>query len=107
MRRMCRTLVEISPKCILRYKLATSTLEDLAEGHFHTVIGDEQLDPKQVKRVILCSGKVYYHLLEERMAREIDKDRKSTRLNSSHVAISYAVFCLKKKTITRQVMSTV
>src|SRR5437870_10667377 len=27
-------------------------------------------------------------------------DRKSTRLNSSHVAISYAVFCLKKKTIT-------
>src|SRR5690625_5869926 len=30
----------------------------------------------------------------------ITKDRKSTRLNSSHVAISYAVFCLKKKTIT-------
>src|SRR5690625_5816775 len=28
------------------------------------------------------------------------KDRKSTRLNSSHVAISYAVFCLKKKTLT-------
>src|SRR5437870_9411973 len=28
---------------------------------------------------------------------EIDQDRKSTRLNSSHVAISYAVFCLKKK----------
>src|SRR5437660_5105896 len=36
-----------------------------------------------------------------RMMREIvdhqDADRKSTRLNSSHVAISYAVFCLKKK----------
>src|SRR5690625_6299762 len=30
-----------------------------------------------------------------------DADRKSTRLNSSHVAISYAVFCLKKKTTTR------
>src|SRR5207253_4514859 len=29
-------------------------------------------------------------------------DRKSTRLNSSHVAISYAVFCLKKKTTQRQ-----
>src|SRR5690625_6573711 len=27
----------------------------------------------------------------------VDEDRKSTRLNSSHVAISYAVFCLKKK----------
>src|SRR2546426_7091871 len=29
----------------------------------------------------------------------IDKDRKSTRLNSSHLVISYAVFCLKKKTV--------
>src|SRR5690625_6936723 len=34
-------------------------------------------------------------------------DRKSTRLNSSHVAISYAVFCLKKKTMDRQLLSTV
>src|SRR5436309_12312457 len=30
-----------------------------------------------------------------------NKDRKSTRLNSSHVKISYAVFCLKKKRLTR------
>src|SRR5207249_9108531 len=29
--------------------------------------------------------------------RPLDEDRKSTRLNSSHVSISYAVFCLKKK----------
>src|SRR5690625_6687846 len=32
-------------------------------------------------------------------ALRVFKDRKSTRLNSSHVAISYAVFCLKKKKI--------
>src|SRR5438132_12732719 len=31
--------------------------------------------------------------------RSIDSDRKSTRLNSSHTVISYAVFCLKKKKI--------
>src|SRR5690349_23151900 len=31
-----------------------------------------------------------------------DKDRKSTRLNSSHVEISYAVFCLKKKKIKKE-----
>src|SRR5207253_7760401 len=31
----------------------------------------------------------------------VNRDRKSTRLNSSHVAISYAVFCLKKKKIKR------
>src|SRR5690625_5980778 len=34
---------------------------------------------------------IFYHL------RSLKRDRKSTRLNSSHVAISYAVFCLKKK----------
>src|SRR2546427_2005730 len=31
------------------------------------------------------------------------RDRKSTRLNSSHSQISYAVFCLKKKKLTRQI----
>src|SRR5690625_6539946 len=35
--------------------------------------------------------------------RQIKGDRKSTRLNSSHVAISYAVFCLKKKTIVNAI----
>src|SRR5204862_7133909 len=34
---------------------------------------------------------------EQRRARQLEEDRKSTRLNSSHVEISYAVFCLKKK----------
>src|SRR5207253_8896098 len=37
----------------------------------------------------------------DRVGNEIILDRKSTRLNSSHVAISYAVFCLKKKNINR------
>src|SRR5690606_39505978 len=36
-------------------------------------------------------------LLKDIMPKEISVDRKSTRLNSSHVKISYAVFCLKKK----------
>src|SRR5690242_20978173 len=39
------------------------------------------------------------------LAREGDKDRKSTRLNSSHMSISYAVFCLKKKKIIKQLIS--
>src|SRR5207249_8520062 len=37
----------------------------------------------------------------ENLANLSDLDRKSTRLNSSHVSISYAVFCLKKKKYTR------
>ncbi|WP_027330810.1 2-oxoglutarate dehydrogenase E1 component [Marinimicrobium agarilyticum] len=71
-RPMRRPLVVMSPKWILRHKLATSSLEDLANGHFHNVITEEQVDPKKAKRVVLCSGKVYYHLLEERMEREQD-----------------------------------
>lgn len=65
-RPMRRPLVVMSPKWILRHKLATSTLEELAEGSFQNVIGDTSVDAKQVKRVIICSGKVYYHLLEAR-----------------------------------------
>src|SRR5689334_23531978 len=37
----------------------------------------------------------------------LDRDRKSTRLNSSHSSISYAVFCLKKKTIHLVIPQTV
>src|SRR5436305_2391979 len=38
-----------------------------------------------------------YDTVMQAIAKKIAKDRKSTRLNSSHVRISYAVFCLKKK----------
>jgi 2-oxoglutarate dehydrogenase E1 component len=69
-RPMRRPLVVMSPKWILRHKLATSTLEELAHGSFKTVIGDDTVDPSQVRRVILCSGKVYYHLLEAREERQ-------------------------------------
>src|SRR5690625_6454243 len=38
-----------------------------------------------------------FHTIKTRFVEHLPGDRKSTRLNSSHVAISYAVFCLKKK----------
>src|SRR3712207_7106774 len=44
------------------------------------------------------------HLLRDN-CKTLARDRKSTRLNSSHANISYAVFCLKKKT-THNIMST-
>lgn len=69
-RYMRRPLVVMSPKWILRHKLATSSLEELANGKFETVLGDPTVEPKEVKRVILCSGKVYYHLLEQREENE-------------------------------------
>jgi len=70
-RPMRKPLIVMSPKWILRHKLATSSLEELSEGAFQAIIADD-LEPKKVKRVVLCSGKVYYHLLEERELREQD-----------------------------------
>ena len=66
-----KPLVVLTPKSLLRHKLAISTLEDLADGSFQTVIPElDALDPKKVERVVLCSGKVYYDLLEKRRAEE-------------------------------------
>jgi 2-oxoglutarate dehydrogenase E1 component len=70
-RPMRRPLIIMSPKWILRHKLATSSLEELANGEFKTVIADPGMEAAAAKRVILCSGKVYYHMLEEREVRGI------------------------------------
>ncbi len=62
-----KPLVAFTPKSLLRHKLAVSTLEDLATGSFQPVIGEiDTLAPEKVERLVLCSGKVYYDLLEKR-----------------------------------------
>jgi 2-oxoglutarate dehydrogenase E1 component len=64
-----KPLVVLTPKSLLRHPLAISTLEELAEGSFQTAIGEiDQIDPKRVERLVLCSGKVYYDLLAKRRA---------------------------------------
>jgi 2-oxoglutarate dehydrogenase E1 component len=68
-----KPLIVFTPKSLLRHKLAISTLEELAEGSFQTVLPEvDELDPAKVERVVLCSGKVYYDLLEARREREQD-----------------------------------
>ena len=60
-----KPLFIFTPKSLLRHKLAVSTLDELADGSFQLVIGEHRkLAAKKVKRVVLCSGKVYYDLLE-------------------------------------------
>src|SRR5688572_31363866 len=59
-------------------------------AHRHHLVGVDAL-------VRILSEELAHQLLH---ARDAGADRKSTRLNSSHSQISYAVFCLKKKTIT-------
>ena len=68
-----KPLVAITPKSLLRHKEATSDLEDLTSGTFQTVLPEkEPSDPKKITRLILCSGKVYYDLLEKKKADERD-----------------------------------
>jgi len=68
-----KPLVIMSPKSLLRHKQAVSTLDELSDGGFQPVIAEtDQLDPKKVKRLVLCSGKVYYDLYNRRA--ELEKD---------------------------------
>nr|WP_225561951.1 2-oxoglutarate dehydrogenase E1 component [Rhodanobacter sp. DHB23] len=61
-----KPLIVMTPKSLLRHKLAVSTLDELANGSFQLVIAEHrELAAKKVKRVVLCAGKVYYDLLEE------------------------------------------
>ncbi|OKY27198.1 2-oxoglutarate dehydrogenase E1 component [Thalassotalea sp. PP2-459] len=71
-RPMRRPLIVMSPKSLLRHSLAVSSLDDLATGVFQNVIGeiDEDIIAKDVDRVVFCSGKVYYELLEQRRKNE-------------------------------------
>ncbi len=72
-----KPLVVMSPKSLLRHKLAQSKLAEFTEGStFHRVLWDDDRESlvkaDKIKRVVLCSGKVYYDLLAERRERKID-----------------------------------
>ena len=62
-----KPLIVMSPKSLLRHKQAVSTLEELTDGSFQTIIPEvDELTASKVKRVVLCSGKVYYDLYNKR-----------------------------------------
>jgi 2-oxoglutarate dehydrogenase E1 component len=67
-----KPLVVMSPKSLLRLKLAVSTIDQLTDGTFHPVLPEPAaLDPAGVRRVVLCSGKIYYDLVLAREQREL------------------------------------
>jgi 2-oxoglutarate dehydrogenase E1 component len=72
-----RPLVVMTPKGLLRFKQAGSTLDDLATGEFHPLLDDTTADRAQVTRLLLCQGKVYY-----------DIEGHEERGNAPHVAIA-------------------
>lgn len=80
MREWRRPLIVCTPKGFLRHPKAVSQLEDFTSGHYQDVL----LDPtpaKKARRLIVCSGKVFYDLIEEREKREV-KDVTIVRLES-------------------------
>ena len=70
-----RPLIVFTPKSLLRHPLATSRLEDLSAGQFQAVIDDRFYadNPERAKRLLMCSGKIYYDLLPE--AEKLAQDR--------------------------------
>ena len=72
LRPLRRPLIVMTPKSLLRHKLAVSTPADLSGEKFHLVLGEVDPIPAEgVTRLVLCCGKVYYDLLEERRRRAI------------------------------------
>jgi len=72
-RQFRKPLVLLTPKSLLRNKEAASPLSEFTKGKFHTVLPerDEAIDPKEVVRLVMCSGKVYYDLVKQRAEKKI------------------------------------
>jgi len=78
-----KPLVVMSPKSIFRHPKVVSPIEEFTKGKFQEVIGDSYADKAKVKKVLLCSGKVYFDLLE-RQEKDKRKDVAIVRLEQLH-----------------------
>jgi 2-oxoglutarate dehydrogenase E1 component len=73
LRPLRKPLIIMTPKSLLRHPLSVSRLEDLAGGSFQTVIDEiDPIKPEAVRRVVLCSGKVYFDLLKARREAKVE-----------------------------------
>ncbi len=71
-----KPLVVFTPKSLLRHPRCISSIDDFATGTFKEIYDDAAADPAKIKRVLVCSGKIYYELLEQK-----EKDQ------AAHIAI--------------------
>lgn len=67
-----KPLIVMTPKSLLRHPLAVSSLDDLQSGTFQRFLPDPKVKPEGLRRLVLCSGKIYYDLIQEREKRGID-----------------------------------
>jgi 2-oxoglutarate dehydrogenase E1 component len=63
-----KPLVVMTPKSLLRDPRCISGIKDFTTGRFQEVIDDAWVEASKVKRVLLCSGKIYFDLLEKQRA---------------------------------------
>lgn len=91
-----KPLVVFSPKSLLRHPRCVSSFDDLAKGGFREVIDDVTADPKQVKKVVVCSGKVYYELLEQK-EKDQANDIALVRMEQLYPFPAGQLIALKKK----------
>jgi 2-oxoglutarate dehydrogenase E1 component len=70
-RKYRKPLFTMSPKSLLRHPLAVSTVDELTKGKFQKVIDDKEVGLAKTRRIVLCSGKIYYDLLEYRTKQKI------------------------------------
>ena len=67
-----KPLIVMTPKSLLRHRMSVSPLSDLSRGEFEPIIPDGgNIEPNQVRRVVFCSGKVYFDLLEARQVHDV------------------------------------
>lgn len=64
-------LIVMSPKSLLRHPEAVSSLDDLTTGAFQELIDDSSAKATSVKRVVMCSGKLYYDLEAYRIEKKL------------------------------------
>jgi 2-oxoglutarate dehydrogenase E1 component len=65
-RKYRKPLIIMTPKSLLRHPKCISSLDDLSNGTFMDTIDDTDVDPNNIKRIVFCSGKIYYELNEKR-----------------------------------------
>lgn len=74
--RWSKPLVVLTPKSLLRHPQVVSTLAELSNGGFRKILPDDRINPQRTDRVLMCSGKVYYELIDQR-----------EKLKADHVAV--------------------
>jgi len=91
-----KPLINFSPKANLRHPGSYSSIEDFTKGGFQELIDDQSADTKKIKRVLFCSGKVYFDLNEYKTKNNIE-DVAIVRLEQIYPLASTQLEQLNKK----------